>query len=121
MVMVFTYGNNNSAWGYAHRLFTLFGSVATIGIVAMLFQQERIKVHQLLTSSSFFVYAAHGPIVLPIIQFALEKVIPGNQAGLILMYFAAPIITVALLVLCYYYLRKWMPDTLAVLTGGRGK
>ena len=120
IAIVFTYGNNDSAWGYTNRLFTLLGTVATVGIVATLFQQERIKVHKLLTSSSFFVYAAHGTIVLPPIKFALEKILPNNQIGLIVSYFVSPFITVALLVLCYYYLRKWMPKTISVLSGGRG-
>ena len=119
LAMVYTYGNNDEAWGYAHRLFTLFGSATTIGIAAMLLQKGRIQYHQLLSKSSFLVFAAHGTIVLPFFQFVLSKVLPNNQIGLIIKYFSAPLFTVAVLVLCYFFLSKWMPNTLSILTGGR--
>lgn len=119
LAMVYTYGNYDEAWGYAHRLFTLFGSVATIGIVATLFQKGRIQYHQLLSKSSFLVYAAHGRIVLPIFQYVFGKVMPNNQIGLIINYFSASLCTIAVLVLCYFFLSRWMPKTLSVLTGGR--
>ena len=31
--MVLAYGNDDELWGYAHRVFTLFGAASTIGIV----------------------------------------------------------------------------------------
>ena len=120
IVMVLTYGNNNDVWEFAHRLYTLFGSSCIIGIVALLFQERKIKVRKLLSSSSFFVYAAHGTMVLPYITYALGKISPGNPIGQILLYFAAPLTTVLILVLCYRLLSKSMPRTLSVLTGGRG-
>ena len=119
--MVLTYGNHDELWGYAHRLFTLFGSASTIGIVAFLFERNLLKVKHLLSNSSFFVYAAHGTIVLPIIIFILGKILPANQIFLIIKYFSAPAITIAILVFCYYCLQKWMPRTISVLTGGRAK
>lgn len=119
LAMVYTYGNNNNVWRYARRLFSLFGSAATIGIVVLLFQKGKIQVHQLLSKSTFLVFAAHGTIVLPYIRMALGKVLPSNQIGLIIKYFSAPLFTVALLVLCNYLLSKLMPKTLSVLTGGR--
>ena len=118
-VMVLTYGCNNDLWGYACRLFTLVGTVSTIGIVALLFEKQRIKKHPLLSNSTFLVYAAHGIIVLPIMKFILGKILPSNQLGLIIRYFMAPFMTVAILVLCYNYLSKWMPKMTAILTGGR--
>jgi len=119
--MVLTHGNNDDAWGYAHRLFTLLGSSCTIGIVAVLFQKQVLKVHRFLSNSSFFVYSAHGAMILTLIQSYLGNVLPGNQAGLIINYFAAPCITVLMLVTCYYILSRILPKTLSVLTGGRVK
>ena len=121
IAMVMTYGNQDDLWGYARRLFTLFGSASVIGIATSLFDRRRIKLNALLSNSSFFVYAAHGTIVLPIMQFLLGKALPVNQLGLTLCYFAAPLLTIVVLVLCYHYLCKWMPGTASVLTGGRGE
>lgn len=119
ILVVLTYGIQDSLCGYARRLFTLFGAASTIGIVALLLEKQRIKNHPLLSNSSFLVYAAHGTIVLPISQFLLGMVLPENQTGLIIKYFTAPLITIAVLVMCYYYLSKWIPKTISVLTGGR--
>lgn len=119
LVMVFTYGNHQDVWGYARRCFTLFGATATIGTVARLFQNGKIRVHPLLSKSSFLVYAAHGSIVLPFMQFVLGSVLPYNQFWLIIKYFSVALLTVALLVACYWLLSRCMPKTLSVLTGGR--
>lgn len=119
LVMVFSFGNYDDAWEHTRRLFTLFGSAATIGLVVMLFQKEKIQVRPLLSQSSFFVYAAHGTIVLPYVGKALERLLPGNQFWLIIQYFSTTLLTVAILVLCYYLFSKWTPKTTSVLTGGR--
>lgn len=121
VMMVLTYGNNSHAWEFIHKVYTLFGSSAVIGFVAFLFQNNKIRVHPLLSKSTFLVYAAHDRMVLLIMMILLGKVLPGNQLGLIVRYFTAPLLTIVTLVLCYYFLGKWMPRTLSVLTGGRSE
>ena len=73
--MVLSYGNHNDLWGYAHRLFTLFGTTSIIGIVAYLFEKRRLKNHPLFIESSFLVYAAHGKIVLPVLLSLLGMIL----------------------------------------------
>lgn len=119
IAMVLTDGDYDVLWGYARRLFTLFGSVSTIGLVALLFEKQRIKNYPLLSNSSFFIFAAHGTIVLPFMQSIVGKLLPGNQIGLIIGYFTAPFITIVVLVICYYYFSKWIPKTMSVINGGR--
>ena len=119
VTIFFSFSNNTVIWKYSYRVFTLFGAVATIGIVASLLQKGYLKVRPLLSNSAFFVYAAHGTIVLPLMQSVLGKILPGNQIGLIIKYFTAPLLTVVLLVLCYWCLNRLLPKTTAVLTGGR--
>ena len=120
IAMVLTFGNQMLLWGYAKRLFTLYGIGATIGIVALLFQKQYIKVHPILSNSSFLVYAAHARIVLPYMISLSNRLIPITcQTALITKYFMAPCITVILLVGCYSLLNRWTPKLLAFLTGGR--
>lgn len=119
LIMTCTYGINSSIYRYSCRLFTLSGTICTFGIVALLFQNKLIKVHGFLSNSSFFIYAAHGPIVLPMVIFALWKVLPSSEIGLVILYFLTPILTISILLICYYYLSRWMPKTMAILTGGR--
>lgn len=117
LIMVLAYGNNDAAWGYARRLFTPFGASCTIGMAAWLIQRQRMSIHPFLSQSTFFVFAAHGTIVLPLIYTTLGKILPSSQIGLVIRYFTAPLLTVAVLVISYYYLSKWMPKTLYFLTG----
>ena len=119
ITIFFSFSNYPKVWEISHRVFTLFGSVATIGIVASLLEKGLLKVRPLLSNSAFFVYAAHGTIVLPLMQSVLGKILPANQIGLIIRYFTAPLLTIILLVLCYWCLNRWLPKTTAVLTGGR--
>lgn len=114
-----TAGYHDVLYGYVHRLFKLFGSASTIGVVAFLFERNLIKVNPFLSTSSFFIFAAHEPILLPGIRTVLSGFLPANQIGLIVRYFSAPAISIAILVLCYYCLRKLMPRTTSVLMGGR--
>ena len=119
IMMVLTYGNNDDLWEYARKGLALFGCPATIGIVSLLFERKRLKVHHTLSNSSFLIYAAHARIVLPIVEGALGKMAPRSPLGLIVSYFAEASITVAILVLCYYCLSKWTPKSFSFITGGR--
>lgn len=119
--MVLTYGKHNVLWGYIERLFTVFGTVSTIGIVASLLEKGRIAVHPFLSSSSFFVYAAHGTIALPLMLNIMSEILPNNQIGLILQYFLGSFLTISILTLIFYFLYKWMPQTASILIGNRIK
>lgn len=118
-MMVLTYGRMPDAWEYARRLFTPAGVVATIGIAESLFENNRLKVNRTLADSSFFIYAAHGTIVLPVVLSALGMIFPATQIWLIVKYIATPVLILAILLPAYWLLRKWMPRTMALLTGGR--
>ena len=118
-IMVISYDNNMATWSYCRCLFTLLGTLSIIGIVSFYFENNSLVVRPLLSNSSFFIYAAHMPIFLPSIQIVLWKVLPAGNLGFIVNYFVAPIITIVFLVICYSVLRKWMPRTMAILTGGR--
>lgn len=117
--IIFTYGYDEIIYGYERRLFTLFGSFSVIGIASILMKKNWIKVHPLLTKSSFFIFAAHGTIVLPLVLHFFSILFPENQMSLICMYFSAPILVIIILVLLYDLFSCWMPRTMGVLTGGR--
>ncbi len=119
IAIVLSKGNDEIMWGYYRRLFTFFGSIATIGLVAKLMEGGKIEVNKKLSNSSFFVFAAHGTIVLPLMQLITGRLLPINQFGLIVKYFTAPLLTVILLVIVYSLLSKWFPKLMAILTGGR--
>jgi hypothetical protein len=71
-----------------------------------------------LSKYAFFVFATHG-IALGIMQKISIKIIPMRNAWLLLQYFSGSIFVIIILVLIGTMLRKLLPKTYAVLTGGR--
>jgi fucose 4-O-acetylase-like acetyltransferase len=120
IVMVLTYGDRPILYPYIKRLFTPLGLIGLFGFSIYMFQLEKLKVNIKLSRSTFFIYAAHGTIVLPIIRSLFDRIIQGHsQLFLIVKYFSAPIVSVILLVWLYSLLNKFSPQLLSVLTGER--
>jgi hypothetical protein len=117
--MIYSYGLNDILYKYVSRLFDFTGAVSTIGVVTWLLQKRVVEVHHFLSNSSFFIYAVHGPIVLPMVMFSLWRILPHNEIGLIFCYIITPILTITIALICYYFMTKWIPKTAAILTGGR--
>lgn len=120
ILLVLSYGNHPALWEHTHRLFTLTGSVALIGCAAGLYEEHRIRYNRFLSSSTFFIYAAHGTIALPIIQSCLRKLWPSTQSfALIFKYITAPVFTVLLLLFCYRIGTRLSPKAFRILSGNR--
>lgn len=118
--MVITYGNNPTCYECFHRVFALFGSLSTIGIVAHYLKHNILKEYPFLSKTSFFVYATHAIFFLPIITYALYKVFPlETEYAYIIRYFLSPIITIVCILFIFKLLKKLMPNTLSVIVGGR--
>lgn len=118
--MVLLYGNNYSAYYSFRDAFTIAGSASVIGIVSSLINKDKIREKEFLSNSSFLIFAAHNVFLLFIITSHLKRIMPGaSQMVLILNYFAAPTITIAILLGCYYLMHKLTPRLLAFVTGGR--
>lgn len=96
------------------------------GLVAILFGSNRILAHERLKNvllrlggASFFVYAAHEPL-LGIARTLAFQLFPLNRPyTMLLIYLFVPLAVVAGLVGVHGMLRSIIPRTLAVITGGR--
>jgi peptidoglycan/LPS O-acetylase OafA/YrhL len=105
---------------YLHRTGLL------VGVVAALYSTKLILHHERLTNwivtlggASFFVYAAHEP-VLRIVRTLTFKYIPFDWPyTMLVLYLAIPMVVVVLLVWCHRLLTILCPRTLSVITGGR--
>ena len=118
IAIVFTYSDFPVSCEVCRRLLTLIGTVAVIAIVGKYADNGRLKGIQLLSKSSFLVYAAHG-LILPYLLFAMRRTLPQTQLVLILDYFIAPFLTIIILVFAYKLLNRLMPKTSLILLGGR--
>ena len=82
-------------------------------------EKGRWRANEFLSDSSFFVFAYHSMFLLFVMKFALKIAVPQTEAGMFLLYFACPVVTIAVGLGLYYLLRRFAPRLTALLTGGR--
>lgn len=68
---------------------------------------------------SFFIFVAQEPLLTMIKRVGL-RVLGSSDAAMLVVYFAAPLLTLALVVGAAVLLRRYAPTPYAWLTGGRG-
>lgn len=117
--IMFSFGNNDSAYKIIWPLFTVSGVAATISIASFLLRNTFVTVHHNLANSSFFLFAAHFPLI-NYFAYLINHVFDGNSTFLhTAKYFAAPIILILILEICYFSMKRYSPCLLNHLTGGR--
>ena len=72
-----------------------------------------------LSSASFFLYAAHILWLYPLRDYLIKVLAPTSDAAVILFYFAFIAFHCAAVTALYFLIRRFLPKTTAVLTGGR--
>ena len=72
-----------------------------------------------LSSASFFLYAAHILWLYPLRDYLLKVLAPTSDAAVILFYFAFIAFHCAAVTALYFLIRRFLPKTTAVLTGGK--
>lgn len=122
LAMVFTlcHGKTLLPVQYLNGLFIATSLVAAINLSSSLLRSGKTKVVPLLAQSSFFIYALHEVDILPEIKRFCSKIFPQDQLwALTLDYLFVPVITAAICVLIYWFIKKFVPALLVPLTGGR--
>ena len=72
-----------------------------------------------LSSASFFLYAAHILWLEPLREFLLQVLAPTSDTAVILFYFAFIAFHCTIVTVLYFLIRRFLPKSTAVLTGGR--
>ncbi len=112
----------HSAWFniYLHRTGLI------IGVMATLYGTKWINRHQgvsqaliTLGDASFFVYAAHEPLLGIVRALAYQYVPLDGPYTMLLLYLTIPMLVVAVLLLLHRLLATLCPRALYVITGGR--
>jgi peptidoglycan/LPS O-acetylase OafA/YrhL len=95
-------------------------------VVAALYSTKLILRHEGLTNiivslggASFFVYAAHEPLLRIVRTFTFKYMPFDWPYTMLVLYLAIPMVVVALLLWCHRMLTILCPRTLSVITGGR--
>lgn len=105
---------------YIHFIVVIMGIISAIVIVSHLLKYEKIKMNKLLTNSSFFIFALHTLIIDDIgkgLIFLFH--LPDTVFIMLSLYFIVPLLTIAICLLLYVFLKKYIPGLLSLLSGGR--
>lgn len=116
LIAVYTFGSKLSISSYSFKIYIITGIMFLFHFTYILYRKYNLKGIPILTSSTFFVYAAH--LGLPIQKYA--NMIVDNIKGFIspyVCYFLVPLITVFFCVLIYIILNKVSPRITTFICG----
>jgi hypothetical protein len=105
---------------YIHNIGILLGVISALYISKKIVGVKNIKSALIWAGScSFFVFAAHEPLLTVCKKIIYKIVSPNSDLVALFLYLAIPIIVIALSILLYLALRKVAPMMLSVISGGR--
>ena len=108
-------------WAHSLHKALMCMAVAAIwfGYVTYLRPLEDRPLVTLLLPFSFFIFVAQEPLLTMIKRVGLH-LLGSSDAAMLVAYFTAPLLTLALVVTAAAILRRYLPTPYAWLTGGRG-
>ena len=103
---------------YLHRSMVLLG-VPTVWWLAGFAAKTNIlrSLLQRLSDDSFFVFAAHEPLLTSINNFAFKLLSPTREAAILALYISIPLGLIALLVTAHRFLQRTAPSFAGIITG----
>ncbi len=104
---------------YIHNAGVLVGIVFLFNVVSSGIKNHKIHTNSFLSNASFFVFAAHEPLLTLIRKLMLNKLPVFNETFLLLAYFIPIVIVITVLLTIYYILNKVFPGFCRLITGGR--
>lgn len=99
------------------RLNVIVGLLFAYNIAAWLLTHNICKASRFLAASSFFIYVSHYLICGQILKILFYFIRPSTDIGMLTVYVLTVLVTVALLLLVFYLLRKYTPGLLKLLAG----
>jgi len=98
----------------------LIGIAFCFNIANILLQTGKVKENKFLSTSSFFVFAIHAPLLLvPVGVITRFLFRPVSDMAFVSLYFINVFCVVLLALLLYYLLIKYMSKFTSIITGGR--
>lgn len=102
---------------YLHRTQTFIGVVFVIAFTSFLLKKGKIRDIAFLSSSSFFLYVTHDPMLRFIRKFSMKLTDQSSEFQMVGAYFAAIVVDVAIVYAVYWFLQKYTPGFLKWTTG----
>ncbi|KAA6320268.1 hypothetical protein EZS27_029937 [termite gut metagenome] len=102
---------------YIHYARTLASIIFSISLIAYLLNTDYLHTNKFLPRASFFVFAFHGMPLRFIIKFGFKLFQPQSDISVLLLYLLCPVVTIAIGLLLYFSLMKYLPRFTDVITG----
>jgi len=105
---------------YVHKVDIMLGMISCLYLTKLMagFRISR-QVLASLGAASFFVYAAHEPLLSVLNRLAYRVVRPEGSGSMLVMYFLIPTMLIIVLVGVYRLSRQVLPQFTSMITGGR--
>lgn len=101
------------------RIGIFLGIASAITLSAHFLEKGIWRENTFLAKSSFFIFACHAFYVSMVQRCVMKLVQPNGDFTLIIVYLLVPIITVGIALFAYCFLKRFMPNFSAFITGGR--
>lgn len=124
ILLMYFNGNYTTEGRYLYPFYVIIGIICTINFAASLTERKQQKLSKLGEGrTTFFIYAFHGLIGLTISSIILKILLPpiNYWPYAILYYLIKPILTIIICLICFYLMKKYIPQALNILTGDYNK
>jgi fucose 4-O-acetylase-like acetyltransferase len=102
-----------------HKTGLVLGCAAALYWSRSLLAPGRRRVFLWLGRASFFVFAAHEPLLTALRKALYAELLPHSGGEVLALYFIAPLLVIAVCVGAYSWARAAWPAVTAILAGGR--
>jgi len=120
-VLPYTYNTHFPVYQHLLDLFTISGCVCALALTSMGIKHGLFHVHPFLTKSAFFIFAAHGILILgDFAKYFMLHITPvRNDLYYCCDLFFRPVLAVLICLGLFYILNRWTPKLSRILIGAR--
>ena len=105
---------------FIHNIDILLGCSTALFATKFCLKAEKLRdVLLALSPASFFVFAAHEPMLTFMRKVAYKALHPHSSEMILVIYFVLPTVIICLLTAAYFLLNKIFPAAIGFITGGR--
>lgn len=119
-IIPFIYFDGTDTAIYFKPFFIIAGVISIINLTAYILEKKNFSISNTLVKSSFFVYALHGILVLGSCKIIFNKIFsPVSPLEITIGYLLIPFFTASVCLALFFFMKKFCPKLLGVLTGSR--
>ena len=117
MMAMYFYNADPQIFKILKFVLIIFGLFFAFNLSAWLLEKGYCKVNDFLSSASVFMYVSHALVISTISKILVKIICPISDTSWLLVYMLNLVLTTVLLLSVYYFLSKYLPKLLTVLTG----